>query len=371
MRVALVHDWLNGMRGGEKVLEQLCLMYPGAVIHTLLAEPESLSATIRAHEIRTSWVMRLPGWRANYRWYLPLFPSAIESFDLSGFDLVISTSHCVAVGAIAPAQAVNVCYCHTPMRYAWDHFHSYFPKERFGWPLRAAIGFEMSRLRTWDVAASRRPGRIVANSAHVARRIARHWGREASVVPPPVDTAFYTPGGTLGDFHLVVSALVPYKRLDVAVRAFTGLNRPLVVIGTGPERDRLERLAGPTVRFLGWQPDKTVREYYRSARSLVFPGEEDFGITPLEAAACGTPTLAYAAGGALETVREDVNGILFPEQTPDSLIRAVDALERASFDPVAMRRHAEDFAPARFRERMAAQVALATGERARHPAAPG
>jgi glycosyltransferase involved in cell wall biosynthesis len=283
----------------------------------------------------------------------------VESFDLSGCDLVVSSSHCCALGAMAPAGAAHVCYCHTPMRYAWEHFHLYFPPERYGPLLRALIAWRMSRLRTWDQAAAQRVDVFVANSSHVAQRIARHYRREARVVHPPVDTAFFTPGGARGGFYLVVSALVPYKRLELAVAACGRLGRELVVIGEGPERARLERAAGPTVRFLGWRPDAEVREHYRAARALLFPGEEDFGLTPLEAAACGTPTIAFAAGGALETVREGLNGLLFPEQTADSLARAIAAAEGERFDAGAMRAHAEAFAPDRFRAGFGAIVAEA------------
>jgi len=383
MRVALVHDWLNGMRGGEKVLEQLGALYPGSPIHTLLYEPDRISAAIKTHAIRTSFIQSLPFARAHYRWYLPLFPAAIEHFDFTGTDLVVSSSHCVALGALAPAGAVHVCYCHTPMRYAWEHFHVYFPPERYNRVTRGLIAAAMTRLRTWDVAAAQRVGVFVANSACVARRIATHYRRAATVVHPPVDTDFYTPasggtrsrpGGRREDFDLIVSALVPYKRLDLAVEAYNRLKRPLVVIGEGPERRRLTALAGPTVRFLGWQTDEAIRDHYRAARAFIFPGEEDFGITPVEATACGTPVLAYAAGGALETVREGLNGALFPEQTVESLVRAIGALHPASFDPAAMRAHALEFSQAKFRERFQAVVASAlharrTGGHAQLPAA--
>ncbi len=356
MRVALVHDWLNGMRGGEKCLEQFCLLYPNATIHTLLYQPERISETINRLPVKTSFIQSLPYAKSKYRWLLPLFPTAIEQFDLSQYDVVISSSHCCALGAIAPATAVHVCYCHTPMRYAWEHFHVYFPPERYGWIKRGLIAFCMSRLRTWDQSAAQRVGVFVANSANVARRIAKHYRRDARIIHPPVDTAFYTPSSLSSDFYLIVSALSPYKRLDLAVRAFNELKRPLVIIGDGPERKRLQALAGPTVRFLGWQPDEVLREHYRSARALIFPGEEDFGITPLEAAACGTPTIALAAGGALETVREGLNGLLFPEQTVESLKMAVKACETERFDPQAQWEHAAAFSPERFREKFQAVV---------------
>ncbi len=364
MRVALVHDWLNGMRGGEKVLEQLCALYPGAPIHTLLYRPERIAAAITAHPVRTSFIQALPYAQDHYRWYLPLFPAAIEHFNLAGSDLVVSSSHCVALGAMAPAGAVHVCYCHTPMRYAWEHFHVYFPPDRYSRVMRGLIAAAMTRLRTWDVAAAQRVGVFVANSACVARRIAAHYRREARVVHPPVDTGLYTPGGAREGYALIVSALVPYKRVDLAVEAFNRLKRPLVVVGEGPERRRLEAMAGPTVWFLGWQTDEAIRDHYRAADLFLFPGEEDFGITPVEATACGTPVLAYAAGGALETVREGLNGQFFPEQTVDSLVRAVNGFAPGSFDRAAMRAHAEGFSQARFRERFQAVVQEAVHARA-------
>lgn len=369
MRVALVHDWLNGMRGGEKVLEQLCALYPGVPIHTLLYQPERISAAISTHPVRTSIIQSLPLARKHYRWYLPLFPAAMEHFNLAGYDLVVSSSHCVALGALAPAGALHVCYCHTPMRYAWEHFHSYFPPERYGRVTRGIIAAMMTRLRTWDVAAAQRVGVFVANSACVARRIATHYRREARVVHPPVDTDFYTPAGGREDFYLIVSALVPYKRIDLAVEAFNRMRRPLVVIGEGPDRRRLEALAGPTVTFLGWQTDEVIRDHYRAARALIFPGEEDFGITPVEATACGAPVLAYAAGGALETVREGLNGHLFPEQTVESLERAVTGHRPEAFDPAAMRTHALGFSRDRFRERFQAVVQEALAARRTAPVA--
>jgi glycosyltransferase involved in cell wall biosynthesis len=365
MRVALVHDWLNGMRGGEKVLEQLCALYPGAPVSTLLYEPDRISDAIRSHPVRTSFIQSLPLARAHYRWYLPLFPAAIEHFNFAGIDLVVSSSHCVALGALAPASAVHVCYCHTPMRYAWEHFHTYFPPERYNRVIRGLIAAAMTRLRTWDVAAAQRVGVFVANSACVARRIGTHYRRSATVVHPPVDTEFYTPGGRRGDYDLIVSALVPYKRVDLAIEAYNRLKRPLVVVGEGPERRRLEAMAGPTVRFLGWQTDEAIRDHYRAARAFIFPGEEDFGITPVEATACGTPVLAFASGGALETVREGLNGLLFPEQTVDSLVHGIASVHGASFDPAAMRAHALEFSRARFRERFSAVVAGALHDRQR------
>ncbi|MDD5555678.1 MAG: glycosyltransferase [bacterium] len=358
-RVALVHDWLNGMRGGEKILEVLCELFPDAVIHTLMCERERLSPAIARMEIRTSCLQRLPLRRAHYRWYLPLFPALVERFDLHDFDLVVSTSHCVAKGARAPRTALHVCYCLTPMRYIWYFGDEYFG--RWGWRRRLAEPFFAS-LRRWDVRSAKRVDRWIAISRHVADRIERVYGARSEIIYPPVDAAFFTPGGAPGAYHLAVSALVPYKRLDIAVRAFNALRLPLVIVGEGPERRGLESLAGPTVTFRGWLPDAEVRELYRGCRAFVFPGEEDFGITPLEAQACGRPVIAYARGGALETVRDGETGILFREQSPEALAGAVREASRRAFDPAAARANALSFDRARFRETLRERLGKALAD---------
>ena len=344
------------MRGGEKVLEQMCLMYPEARIHTLIYEPERVSEAIRRMPVESSFIQRLPMAHEKYRWYLPLFPSAVKRFDMAGFDLVLSSSHCVALGARAKKEAVHVCYCHTPMRYAYEYFDDYFPRESFNSFFRGIIRINMARMRWWDRRASRHVDAFVANSLCVAERIRRIYGRDARVVHPPVDTDFYTPAGVKEDFLLVVSALVPYKRLDIAVEAATRLEEQLVVIGEGPERKRLEAMAGPTVKFLGWVDQETVRDHYRRARAFLFPGEEDFGITPLEAAACGTPVVAYARGGALETVVEGITGVFFREQSADSLMAALKRVHETRWEAGAMRKRALQFSPEKFRSGLASAI---------------
>jgi glycosyltransferase involved in cell wall biosynthesis len=357
MKVALIHDWLTGMRGGEKVLEQLCLMYPQATVHTLVYIPERISEIINRHPVRTSMLQSPRAVRDRFRWFLPLFPTAVERFDLTGFDLVVSSSHCAALGVRAPKGAVHVCYSHTPMRYAWEHFDLYFPVERWGRVLRGLIALNMARLRAWEVRVAQRVDGFVANSHNVARRIRDHYGREARVVHPPVDVDFFTPGDAEpDDTFLIASALVPYKQVDLAIEAFNRLERPLVVIGEGPERERLEEMAGPQVRFLGWCSSEQVRHHYRRACALIMPGEEDFGITPLEAAACGTPTLALGRGGTLETVVDGKTGVLFAEPTVESLMRGVERIDRLNVDPEALRTHAVGFSAARFREEMARAI---------------
>ncbi len=363
LRVALVHDWLTGMRGGERCLEVFCELFPGADLYTLLHVPGSVSPVIEARRVVTSFVQRLPAAARRYRHYLPLFPWAVERFDLRGYDLVLSTSHCVAKGARPPAGAVHVCYCFTPMRYVWDLYDEYFGP-RAGLVTRALMPPVAAALRRWDRAASARVHHFVAISHHVARRIERCYGRPADVIHPPVDVQRYPLAeDEPEDFYLVVSALVPYKRIDLAIEAANRLRRRLLVVGTGPEAGRLRARAGPTVEFLGWRSDAEVADLYRRCRALLFPGLEDFGIVPLEAMAAGRPVVAFGAGGALETVippggDRPPTGVLFAEQTVEALAAAVERLEaeRHRFEPKALRAHAGAFDRPRFEERMAAYL---------------
>jgi len=350
-RVALVHDWLTGMRGGERVLEVFCGLFPEAEIFTLLHLPGSVSPAIESHRIRATGVQRLPGIRRFYRHYLPLYPRVIERIDLSGYELVISLSHCVAHGVLAAPTALHLCYCFTPMRYVWDHFTTYFSNER-NLLIRMAATWQAPKLRTWDQLASQRVDAYATTSRYVARRIRRYYRRDARVIPPGIDLEYYSPQGTPEDYYLVVSALSPYKRLDLAIEACNRLRRKLVIIGWGPKERALKRLAGPTITFLGKQPDHVVREHYRRCRALLFPGEEDFGLTPLEAQACGRPVIAYARGGCLETVLNRTTGLLFPEQTVESLAAAIREFERLELSPAAIRAHAERFDVRVFRRQL-------------------
>ena len=358
MRVALVHDWLTGMRGGEKVLEVLCELYPDADIFTLVHRRGSVSPTIERHRITTSLVQRLPFGTARYRSYLPLFPFAIEQFALDGYDLVISSSHCAAKAVVVPGRARHISYCHSPMRYAWDQFEEYFGPARVGpWMSRWCYRPLLARLARWDAATAPRVHRFVANSRHVAGRIHRYYNRNSTVVYPPVDTTFFhpSPDGTAASAPasaLVVSALVPYKRVDRAIDACALAGLPLRIAGDGPDRDRLARQAGDAVTFLGRVTDEALRDEYRAARVVILPGEEDFGIAPLEAQACGTPVVALARGGALETVKNGQTGLLFPEPTPESLADTLRAALRWNFDAARIRDHAEAFS----REQHAARL---------------
>jgi glycosyltransferase involved in cell wall biosynthesis len=364
VKVALVHDWLTGMRGGEKVLEVLCERYPDAELFTLLHVRGSVSPAIERLPIHTSALQRLPGIRHYYRECLPLFPRLIEQFDLSGFDFVFSTSHCVAKSAVARPGAVHICYCHTPMRYAWDQFDAYFGPARIGSVASSAMRLLMGRLARWDRDTSSRVNRYVTNSQHVAGRIRRYYNREATVVYPPVDTDFFHPDSAVGGpvpgrYALVVSALVPYKRLDLAIDACRIAGVPLKIVGNGPDRGRLERRArgnkgqqSHNVEFLGRCHNEEVRELYRRAAVLMLPGEEDFGIVPLEAQACGRPVVAYARGGALETVVPEETGLLVEEAAPAAFADAVRRAMDRRFDATAIRRHAERFSRARFATEM-------------------
>lgn len=352
MRVALVHDWLTGMRGGEKVLLELARLYPDAPIFTLLHVPGSVHPELEAREIRTTFVQRLPGVAAGYRSYLPLFPSAAGSIDLRGFDLVISSSHCVAKGVKVPEGARHLCYCHTPMRYVWDRFDDYFGPGRASAFLRPLIGRIAEGLRAWDVASSAGVHSFAANSEFVAGRIRRYYGRDARVIPPPVDADFFTPHGDgPGAFDLVVSALAPYKRIELVLEAYRGTGRPLRIVGSGPEWVRLQRVAPPEAQFLGPVDDQRLRDLYRSCRVVIMASVEDFGIVPLEAMACGRPAIVFGEGGGRESIVEGQTGLVFREPTPAALRSAVDALQPLSFNSDTLRSRALRFSQAEFRRR--------------------
>jgi glycosyltransferase involved in cell wall biosynthesis len=356
LKVALIHDWLTGIRGGERVLEVFCELFPEASLFTLLHLPGKLTPTIERMEIKTSFINRLPFASKVYRHYLPLFPAAIELFDLSGYDLIISISHCVAKGVIPPPSSLNVCYCLTPMRYAWDQYHHYFGKDKLSFFSRRFIPLVMNYLRTWDVASSNRVDRFIASSENVKRRIERYYRRDAEVIYPPVDNDFFTPAGQEGDYFLLVSALVPYKRLDLAVTAFNKLELPLFIIGEGPEYRQLKKMAKDNIQFLGRVSDEELRGLYRRCRALIFPQEEDFGIAALEAQACGRPVIAYGKGGVLETVIPDETGIFFTEQSVDALTGAVDMFRSKKFNKESIRNNALRFSRKLFKERISSFI---------------
>jgi glycosyltransferase involved in cell wall biosynthesis len=348
-RVALVHDWLTGFRGGEKCLEVLCRLFPAAPIYTLLHIPGSLPDTIERHPIRPSFLQYLPRIGRYYRYTLPVMPLAAR-WRIGDCDLVYSLSHAVAKAAKPPAGVPHVCYCFTPMRYAWHMRESYFAGRVRGLKARA-VDHLLARLRDWDRKTARRVTHFIAISETIRTRIAESYGRESVVIYPPVDTDFYHPDPAVPreDFYLVLSAFAPYKRVDLAVEACNRLRKRLVVIGSGQEAERLKALAGPTVEFLGWKPDEVLRDHLRRCRALLFPGEEDFGIVPVEANACGTPVIAYARGGATETVvplgRDGATGVWFDAQSVDAVVAAIQRLEgeRDRLDPAAARARALRF----------------------------
>jgi glycosyltransferase involved in cell wall biosynthesis len=337
------------MRGGERVLEALCRMFPEAELLTLVHIPGAVTPLIERRPIRTSFAQRLPDPARWYRHYLPLFPAAVELFDLDDVDLVISTSHCAAKAVVPTARARHICYCHTPMRYVWDQFDAYFGPERLGGLLSRGARHVARWLAAWDRDTARRVDRFVANSHHVAGRIARYYNRAATVVHPPVDTAFFTPASEpAGDAFLVVSALVPYKRVDTAIRAAMMAGVRLTIVGTGPDEARLREMAGSGIEFVGTLSDDALRDAYRSARALLLPGEEDFGMAPVEAMACGRPVIALGRGGARETVEPGVTGALVDDSSPAAFAAAMRDVADRPFDPARVRARAEQFSADRF-----------------------
>ncbi len=361
MKVVLVHDWLTGMRGGEKVLELLCEAYPNADLLTLFHVPGSVSPAIERLGPRTSVLQHVPGMRRIYRYCLPLFPAVIEQFDLDEYDLVISTRHCAPNAVDKTGRARHLCYCFTPMRYAWDQFDAYFGEGRVGTLKSRVLRPMLSGLARWDAGTAGRVDRYVAISQHVASRIRRYYNRQADVIYPPVDTGFYSPDDTVAsdNFLLIVSALVPYKRIEVAIEASLLSKTPLRIIGQGPERDALAALVartGADVQLLGPLPDEDVRDHYRRAAAVLLPGEEDFGIVPVEAQACGTPVIALGRGGALETVIDGVTGVLVADGTPAALAAGIARARDMSFDRPVIRNHAVTFDRAVFTRAMHATI---------------
>ncbi|HEU5345570.1 MAG TPA: glycosyltransferase [Ktedonobacterales bacterium] len=351
MRVALVHDYLNQMGGGEKTLLALAQIFPGAPIYTSIYEPSRVDAAFEALDIRTSFMQRLPFVKRHHQPFLPLYPFAMESFDLRGYDLVVSDSSAFAKGIVTRPETLHVCYCHTPMRWAWN-FEDYIERERIGGLGRLALAPFINWLRLWDYASAARVDAFIANSPVVSARIAKYYRRESVIIPPPVDVTRFRVSTRRGDYFLITSRLVPYKRIDLAVQAFSKLGLPLRVVGSGRDEQRLRKLAGPSVRFLGRLSDEQVREQMAGCRAFIFPGEEDFGITPVEAQACGKPVIAYGAGGALSSVVEGATGLFFREQTPEALASVVASFRDEQFNALAIRRHAEQFDTARFAERL-------------------
>lgn len=359
-RVAVVHDWLTGMRGGESVLEAILELYPSAEIFTLILDREKISEKIVRHKIHTSGLQNIPGAVSNYRHLLPLMPKAIESFDLSGFDLILSSSHCVAKGIRKSESATHVSYVHSPMRYIWDRFEDYFGSGRASLPVRIAANVMRGKLQKWDRRTSKKENidLILANSRFIADRILEFWGRESRVVNPFVELPRFAAPRSPGDFYLVFGAFAPYKRVDLAIEAFRKLHLPLVVAGGGQDAEKIRELVkGTKIELLPNPSNEEVEKLFSQCRALVFPGIEDFGITPLEAMAAGSPVVAIDGGGARETVTEET-GVFFREQTVESLSSAVLKLERGDVKvtEAACRRRAADFSKTRFQREFLAAV---------------
>lgn len=362
LNAALVHDWLTGMRGGEKVLELLADGFPNATITSMIHKPQAVSNRINAHPVRTSVLQHVPGIFELYRYFLPLFPLVVKSMHPPEADIQISTSHCLAK-SVRPAKGTpHLCYCFTPMRYAWLFHDEYFGSN----PIKRIFLSPFLRfLQMWDKKKAAQVDRFIAISKHVQKRILDCYGIRADLIYPPIDTDFYTPAHQPSkEYDLIVSALVPYKKVDLAIQAYANTDRKLKIAGIGTERGRWEAMATDNIEFLGWQSDEAIRELYQNCRYLVFPGEEDFGLVPLEAQACGRPVIAYRKGGALETVQENVSGIFFEEQTPESLWSAVKNSGDMQWDSTAIRTHAEHFGIQRFLDEMGRAVENCIQQRA-------
>lgn len=351
MKIAVVHDYFTQLGGAERVAQELYYaMMPNASLFATVAFPDCMPSRLKGVKVHTSWMQALPFIQKHYRSYFLLYPLGVSSMDLSGYDLVVSSSSSYAKGVNTSQDAIHVCYCHTPMRWVWN-YDDYSRRDSFPMPQRLVLKVLVRGLRFWDEAASRQPDHFVANSRVVAERIKRAYGRCSEVIHPPIDTARFRLSKCCEDYYVVLSRLVSYKRLDVAVQACTQLRRKLLVIGTGPDRERLESLAGPSVTFTGRLSDAEVQCLLPRCRALIFPGEEDFGMAPLEVAAAGRPTIAYRGGGALETVIEGVTGCFFNQQTPEHLAEAIERLEKREWSPQVIRRHSECFGADVFRDR--------------------
>lgn len=344
MKIAIVHDYLNQMGGAERVVAVFHEMFPDAPIFTTLVDRSILAPELADADIRPTWMQGLPGWRKHFKKYLPLYPRAIESIDLRGYKLVLSSSSAFAKGVQKATGALHVCYCYTPMRFVWD-YENYLAGENLPRIYRTFLPGVLARLKKWDLQTSGRPDYYVAISSEVRDRIRRIYGRESRVLFPPVETQKFRPLGPPGDFYLVVSRLTAYKRIDLAVRAFNHLGLPLKIVGIGPYQGALKHLAGANIEFLGRLGDADLVRSYGTCRALILPGSEDFGLTPLEANAAGRPVIAFRGGGAIDTVKEGVNGLFFSEPSVESLIAAVQAVENGlfSFHPERIRDHARQF----------------------------
>lgn len=354
-KIAIIHDWLVSQRGGENVLDAICELFPKADLYTLVYIEGSVSGNIARLRPRASVLQKLPAATSRYRHMLPLMPWAIERFDMTAYDIVLSSSHCVAKGVIKRPDAFHMSYVHAPMRYMWDRFDEYFSKGRYGVGTRLAARAFRGYLQDWDRKSATRVDHFLANSRFIAGRVEQYYSRKAEVVYPFCEPQYFTRAREPGSQYLMVTALVPYKRVDFAVEAFTRMNRELVIVGDGPDRERLEKRAGPTIHFTGALKREEIAALYSTCRALVFPGIEDFGIVPLEAMSAGAPVIAFGVGGALETVTAET-GIFFNDASVEGLIAAVQVFEKKSFDREACRRRGREFTRARFQREYLEQL---------------
>lgn len=369
MRVAIIHDWLTVYAGAEKVLSQMLLLYPQAEVFTLVDFlPDADRGFLASHKVHTSFIQRLPKARSSYRSYLPLMPLAIEQFDLGAFDLVLSSSHAVAKGVLTGPDQIHVCYCHSPIRYAWDLQGQYLRESGLQRGIKSWLArLILSYIRMWDVRTANGVDHFIANSSFIARRIRKVYGRASAVVPPPVDVPQVPSLSPRKDYYVTASRLVPYKRIDLIIKAFNAMpDKALVVIGSGPMLAEMKQLAGNNVRVLGYQPQDVLEQHLAEARAFVFAAEEDFGIAPVEAQAYGTPVIAYGKGGILDSVVDGQTGSFFPAQTVEAITAAIDAFEKRTspWDNAQIAQHALEFRPEAFRARLAAQIDAAIATRA-------
>jgi glycosyltransferase involved in cell wall biosynthesis len=371
-RVAIIHDWLTGMRGGEMVLEAIVELFDAPELFTLVCDEAEISTQLRSLPRQVSWLQKIPGAVRRYRHLLPLMPAAIESFDLGGYDLVVSSSHCVAKGVRKSPEAVHLSYVHAPMRYMWERYDDYFGPGRASLAVRAAARGVRPYLQGWDrrVSSAERVDRLVANSRFIAGQIERAYGREAAVVNPFADLSLFSAiRDSRANYYLMVGAFAPNKRVDLAIEAFNRLELPLLIVGSGQEEARLRKMAGTTVQMLGKKSREEIATLYAGCKAFIFPGIEDFGITPLEAMASGRPVVAYGEGGATETVNAQT-GILFSPQSVAGLMAAVRKIEEgeSSFEPAACRARAANFSRERFQRELLAEIRHAWRERGKAPA---
>ncbi|MFH1551278.1 MAG: glycosyltransferase [bacterium] len=352
MKVALVHDYLNQYGGAERVLEAFCQIFPKAPIYTLLYDKKRTGFAFEGHKIKTSFLQKVPFIKSHHRPFLMLMPLAIEQFDFSEYDLILSDSASYAKGIIVPSNALHICYCHTPIRYAWDDSHKYIDEFMYPGPIKKIIPFFMNYIRIWDEQAAARVDKFIANSDFVAKRIKKYYHQDSRIIYPPVKTDVFYIADKPEKYFLMVGRFLPYKRFDLAIKAFNQLGLSLKIIGDGPERKKLQKMAKDNIEFIGMVSDKQLRDYYAHCNALIFPQEEDFGITAVEALASGRPVIAYQAGGALEIIQSNISGLFFKEQTPECLIKTLQEFNPNDFDPEKIRQRAMEFDQERFKDKI-------------------